>query len=87
VTAYDAALVILDAVRRVAVLGEPIDRHAVRNAIQATNLDTPQGNIQFDANGDILDHTISIFQVKRDPAYPLGDAVHQFKYIASAPQG
>ena len=87
VTAYDAALVILDAVRRVAASGKPIDRHAVRDAIQATNLDTPQGNIQFDANGDIVDHTISIFQVKRDPAYPLDDAVHQFKYIGNAPQG
>ena len=59
----------------------------MQDVIQATNPYTPQGNIQFDANGDILDHTISIFQVKRDPAYPLGDAVHQFKYIASAPQG
>ena len=41
VTAYDAALVILDAVRRVAASGKPIDRHAVRDAIQATNL-TPR---------------------------------------------
>ena len=41
VTAYDAALVILDAVRRVAASGKLIDRHAVRDAIQATNCRHP----------------------------------------------
>jgi hypothetical protein len=58
----------------------------VRDTIQTTNLDTLQGNIQFDENGDITDHTVSIFQVRHDPAYPNNDAVHQFNYVGSAPQ-
>jgi branched-chain amino acid transport system substrate-binding protein len=86
VTAYDAALVILDAIRRVAASGKPIDRHTVRDAIQTTNLDTLQGNIQFDGNGDITDRTVSIFQVKHDPAYQNNDATRQFKYVGRAPQ-
>ena len=86
VTAYDAALVILDAIRRVAASGKPIDRHTIRDAIQTTNLDTLQGNIQFDENGDVIDRTVSIFQVKHDPAYPNNDAIHQFKYVGSAPR-
>lgn len=86
VTAYDAALVVMDAISRVVASGKKVDRHAVRDAIQVTNLDTIQGNIQFDQNGDIVDRTISIFQVKRDLAYSNNDAVHQFKYIGSAPQ-
>jgi branched-chain amino acid transport system substrate-binding protein len=85
VTAYDAALVILDAIRRVAASGAPMDRHSVRDAIQSTNLNTVQGNIRFDQNGDIVEHTVSIFQVKHDSAYATTDAVHQFKYVGSAP--
>ena len=34
ITAYDAALVILDAVKRVAASGKPVTREAVRDAIQ-----------------------------------------------------
>jgi branched-chain amino acid transport system substrate-binding protein len=85
ITAYDAALVILDAISRVAASGKPIDRHSVRDAIQSTNLNAVQGSIQFDQNGDLAEHTVSIFQVKRDPAYAVTDAVHQFKYIGTAP--
>jgi branched-chain amino acid transport system substrate-binding protein len=86
VTAYDAAEVILDAIRRVVASGKLIDRHTVRDAIQTTKLDTLQGNIQFDENGDITDRTVSIFRVRHDPAYANNDAVHQFKYVGSAPQ-
>jgi branched-chain amino acid transport system substrate-binding protein len=86
VTAYDAALVILDAIRRVAESGKGIDRHTVRDAIQTTNLDTLQGNILFDENGDITDRTVSIFQVRHDPAYPNNDATRQFRYVGRAPQ-
>jgi branched-chain amino acid transport system substrate-binding protein len=86
VTAYDAALVVLDAIRRVAKAGKSIDRHSVRDAIQTTSLDTLQGNIRFDENGDLTDRTVSIFQVRRDPAYPNNDAIHQFRYVGSAPQ-
>ena len=86
VTAYDAALVVLDAIQRVAASGKPIDRHTVRDAVQTTNLGTLQGNIQFDENGDIIDRTDSIFQVRHDPTYPNNDAIHQIKYVGSAPR-
>ena len=86
VTAYDAAAVILDAIGRVAASGRPVDRHAVRDAIQTTDLDSLQGPIRFDANGDITDRVISIFQVRHDPAYPDNDASRQFAYVGSAPQ-
>jgi branched-chain amino acid transport system substrate-binding protein len=43
ITAYDAALVVLDAVDRVAKTGKPVTRAAVRDAIQASKVDTLQG--------------------------------------------
>jgi len=35
ITAYAAALVVIDAIRRVAATGKPVTREAVRDAIQA----------------------------------------------------
>jgi branched-chain amino acid transport system substrate-binding protein len=86
ITAYDAALVILDAIKRVAATGKPITRSAVRDAIQATNLNTLQGRIQFDDNGDIKTRVVSVFQIVHDPKSPDDDILHQFKYIGVAPQ-
>ena len=43
ITAYDAALVIIDAVKRVAAAGKPVTRDAVRDAIQAAKVPTLQG--------------------------------------------
>jgi hypothetical protein len=43
-----------------------------------------QGPISFDANGDLKDHVVSVFQVVRNTAYPDNDMVHQFKYIGVA---
>jgi hypothetical protein len=40
--------------------------------------------VSFDANGDLMQHVISVFQVQRDPAWPANDVVHQFKYIGVA---
>ena len=40
---------IFDAIARVAKSGKPVSRANVRDAIQATSLDTMQGNISFDA--------------------------------------
>jgi branched-chain amino acid transport system substrate-binding protein len=86
ITAYDAALVILDAVKRVAATGKPITRSAVRDAIQATNLNTLQGRIQFDDNGDIKTRIVSVFQIQHDAKSPDDDILHQFKYIGVAQQ-
>jgi branched-chain amino acid transport system substrate-binding protein len=85
ITSYDAALVVLAAIATVAKSGKPVDRGAVRDAIQAGKVDTLQGQLSFDANGDLSDHIVSVFQVKQDTAYPVNDVVHQFKYIGVAP--
>ena len=85
ITYYDATRVVLDAIARVAKSGRPVTRAAVRDAIQATRLDTLQGPVSFDGNGDLTSKTVSIFQVQYDPKYPIGDVIHQFKYVGVAP--
>jgi branched-chain amino acid transport system substrate-binding protein len=84
ITAYDAALVVLAAIETVAKSGAPVTRDVVRDAIQAGKVDTLQGTLSFDANGDLASHVVSVFQVQHDTAYPPNDAVHQFKYIGAA---
>jgi branched-chain amino acid transport system substrate-binding protein len=84
ITTYDAAMVALAAIETVAKSGVRVDRAAVRDAIQAGKVDTLQGPLSFDANGDLSDHIVSVFQVQRDMAYPVNDVVHQFKYIGTA---
>jgi branched-chain amino acid transport system substrate-binding protein len=86
ITAYDAAQVILDAIKRVAASGKPVTRGAVRDAIQSTNLNTLQGRIQFDDNGDIKTRIVSVFQIVHDSKNPDDDILHQFKYIGVAQQ-
>ena len=84
-TAYDAALVILDAVRRVAASGSEVTRDAIRDAIQASHVKTLQGVVSFDPNGDIENRVISVFQITRNDKYPLDDIIHQYKYLGVAP--
>jgi branched-chain amino acid transport system substrate-binding protein len=83
---HDAVLVIADAIERVARSGVPMTRGAMRDAIEATRLDTLQGTISFDKNGDLASRVISVFQIRRDAAHPAEDMAHQFKYIGVAPQ-
>jgi branched-chain amino acid transport system substrate-binding protein len=86
ITAYDAALVIFDAVGRVVKSGKPLNRHTVRDAIQATKLKTVQGTISFDGNGDLVTKTVALFQITHDSKWPVNDVLHQFKYVGVAPQ-
>lgn len=86
ITAYDATLVIIDAVKRVKESGKPITREAVRDAVHNTKLKTLQGVVSFDEHGDIQDKVISVFQAQENKAAPLDDVVAQFKYIGVAPQ-
>src|SRR5215469_16832497 len=69
-TAYDAAVVILDAIGRVAASGKEVTRDAVRDAIQASHANTLQGAVSFDANGDIASRVISVFQIAKNDKYP-----------------
>jgi branched-chain amino acid transport system substrate-binding protein len=86
ITAYDAALVIMDAIKRVAASGKPVDRHSVRDAIQAANLKTMQGTVSFDENGDLKTRVISVFQIVHDTKFKDDDILHQYKYIGVAPE-
>ena len=86
ITAYDAALVIIDAIKRVAESGKEVTRDNVRDAIQQTKIDTLQGEVAFDDNGDIRNRVVSVFKVTKDAAHPLDDLSHQFKYVGVAPQ-
>jgi branched-chain amino acid transport system substrate-binding protein len=86
ITYYDATQVIFDAIRRVATAGKPVNRGNVRDAIASTNLKTLQGDISFDASGDMSSKVVSIFQVQYDQKYPIGDVVHQFAYVGVAPE-
>jgi branched-chain amino acid transport system substrate-binding protein len=86
ITAYDATLVVIDAIKRVAATGKPVTRDAVRDAIQASKVSTIQGVVTFDANGDLADRTVSVFQIKQDTTARPDDVSRQYHYIGVAPQ-
>jgi branched-chain amino acid transport system substrate-binding protein len=86
ITAYDAALVMIDAIKRVAASGKPVTREAVRDAVQAGNVTTIQGVVAFDENGDLKDRTVSVFQIQQDKEARPDDVSRQYKYIGVAPQ-
>jgi branched-chain amino acid transport system substrate-binding protein len=86
ITAYDATLVVIDSIKRVAATGKPVTREAVRDAIQTAKVQTIQGVITFDANGDLNDRTVSVFQIKQDKAARPDDVSRQYHYIGVAPQ-
>ena len=86
ICAYDAGVVIINAVQRLVKANKTIDHASMRDAIQASKVPTVQGIVAFDANGDILDRTVSVFQIKKDPSKPLDDVTAQYHYIGVAPQ-
>jgi branched-chain amino acid transport system substrate-binding protein len=87
ITAYDGTLIILDAIKRVAESGKEVNRSNVRDAMQATKLNTLQGEVSFDANGDMVSKVVSVFQYRHDPKYPDDDIIHQHAYEGTAPEG
>jgi branched-chain amino acid transport system substrate-binding protein len=86
ITAYDGTKVILAAIADVAKSGKEMNRSNVRDAIQSSKVETLQGTVSFDQNGDILDRTVSVFQYRHDDKYPADDIMHQLKYLEPAPQ-
>jgi branched-chain amino acid transport system substrate-binding protein len=86
ITAYDGVLVILAAIKKVIAAGKTPNRENVRTAIANSTVDTLQGPVSFDANGDIKQRVVSVFQIVHDTAFPVDDVNHQFKYIGVAPQ-
>jgi branched-chain amino acid transport system substrate-binding protein len=85
VTAFDATQVILAAVKTLADAGKPVTREAVRATIEHSKTSTLQGDVQFDANGDLKNKIISIVQVKQDPTKPIDDMDAQLRYVGIAP--
>ena len=85
ITSYDAATVVIDAIKTVAATGKPVTREAVRDAIQTGKFKTLQGDISYDSNGDLTSKVVSVFQVKKDDKAPLDDTNAQYKYIGVAP--
>lgn len=81
-TTYDAAVVVVDAIARVEKSGQLMNRANVRAAVQAANIQTLQGPISFDENGDLRHPAISIFQVTHDTKYSNAD-LRQFKYVGT----
>ncbi|MGH7042469.1 MAG: branched-chain amino acid ABC transporter substrate-binding protein, partial [Acetobacteraceae bacterium] len=86
ITAYDGALIIIDAVKKLAAAHKPVDRKTVRDAIQISKTPTIQGDVSFDKNGDMTNHTVSIFQIKRDKSQPADDISAQYHYVGVAPE-
>jgi len=84
VTSYDAATVIAAAIKKVTDGGATSTRDAVRDAIQSVKVNTLQGPVSFDANGDLEDKTISVFQIKQDKSLSPDD-MRQYHYIGVAP--
>lgn len=86
VTGYDATMVAIAGIKAVINSGKELNRANVRDAIQAVNIDTLQGPVSFDKNGDLTSHTVSVFQFRYDKAFPATDFTHQYVYIGVAPQ-
>jgi len=85
ITAYAGAQVIIAAVKGLKAAGKPIDRHTVRDAIQALHTQTLLGPTSFDQYGDLTDKTVSIFQFKQDAKGKPDDLIDQTVYIGVAP--
>jgi ABC-type branched-subunit amino acid transport system substrate-binding protein len=58
--------VIGDALERVSRSGHTPTRVTMRDAIETTKIDTLQGTVSFDKNGDLASRIISVFQIKHD---------------------
>jgi branched-chain amino acid transport system substrate-binding protein len=76
ITSYNAVMVIADAVDRTVKANKPLTRSNLREAMQATKINSNQGPIAFDDNGDITNRVVSLYQVRDG----------NFKYVGVAPQ-
>lgn len=86
ITSYDAATVIIQAVKHLVDEKKPITRDNIRATLLTITVPTLQGPVSFDANGDIKSRVVSVFQIHHDPSKPLDDEAAQYKYIGVAPQ-
>ncbi len=85
-TAYDAGLIIIGAVKTLVREKKPITKATMRDAIQVSKTPTLQGVVTFDQYGDMTSHTVSVYQIREDKSKPLGDMIAQYHYLGPAPQ-
>src|SRR5260370_12871068 len=76
ITAYDAVLVVADAIQRVAASGQPVNHDTVRDAMQTSNAKTLQGPVSFDENADITSKAIISSQIHHYPNTPDNTSTH-----------
>ncbi|HXP74857.1 MAG TPA: branched-chain amino acid ABC transporter substrate-binding protein [Stellaceae bacterium] len=86
ITSYDAALVVIDAIKRVVATGAAPNRDNVRDAMQTAKVKTIQGELSFDPNGDLLTKVVSVFQYHENKAGPADNLDVQAPYIGVAPE-
>ncbi len=86
ITSYDAALVVIDSIKRVVASGKELNRDNVRDAMQSAKVKTIQGELTFDANGDLLNKVVSVFQYHENKALPADSLDAQAPYIGVAPE-
>jgi ABC-type branched-subunit amino acid transport system substrate-binding protein len=63
-----------------------MNRSNVRDAIQTASVETIQGKVTFDENGDLNSRVVSVFQYKHNKDAPDDDVVQQQQYIGTAPE-
>ena len=85
ITAYDAALIIIDAIKRTAESGKAVNRSNVRDAIQSANLKTLQVSCHSTRTAT-KDRTVSVFQYRKSAQFAEDDILHQQHYEGVAPQ-
>lgn len=86
ITAYDGMMVIADSIKRVVAGGGTPNRDNVRDAMQQTKMKSLQGELAFDANGDLVTKVVSVFQYHENKAKPIDDFDAQNPYIGVAPE-
>jgi branched-chain amino acid transport system substrate-binding protein len=86
ITAYDAALVVIDAIKRTVEAKKEVNRDNVRDAMQSSKIKTIQGELSFDANGDLLNKVVSVFQYHENKSGPADSLDAQAPYIGVAPE-
>ena len=65
VCAYDAATAIIAASKKIAASGKPVTRDSVRAALLTVKVNTLQGPVSFDPNGDIAVKVVSVFKAHK----------------------
>ncbi len=84
-TGYDAAEMVLAAIKTILATGGNLTRESVRKTLAAETVETAQGVIGFDPNGDLRVKPVSIFQIHPPPPTAPDDMDTALTYLGPAP--